>query len=67
MTKEEEYYAEEFTDEFLHSQADAEDHHLQESGWSYIRSNKELARMVAEGEAALIIQGWIKANLGIQA
>jgi hypothetical protein len=30
-------------------------------------SNKELERMVAEGETALIIQGWIKANFGIQA
>lgn len=67
MTKEEEYYAGEFTDEFLHSQADAGDHHLQESGWSYMPSNKELERMVADGEAALIIQGWIKANFGIQA
>jgi len=50
---EDEYYASEFTDEFLHSQADAGDCRLEENGYNCMPTQEEIQKMAAEGEATL--------------
>jgi hypothetical protein len=49
------YPAGEFTDEFLHAQADAGDYLLDEEGFQYRPTLDEMKMLVLEGQALLFI------------
>ena len=50
---EDEYYASEFTDDFLNRQADAGDLLLEENGYSRMPNQDEIQKLAAEGEEML--------------
>jgi hypothetical protein len=49
----EEYYAAEFSDEYLDAQADAGDYFLDESGFYFRLNSAEVSELVREGEVLL--------------
>ena len=49
------YLSGEFTDEFLHAQADAGDHLLDEEGFQYRLTQDDMKRLALEGQALLFI------------
>jgi hypothetical protein len=49
------YLSGEFTDEFLHAQADAGDYHLDEEGFRYRPTQDEMKRLALEGQSLLLI------------
>ncbi len=51
------YLSGEFTDEFLHAQADAGDYLLDEEGFQYRPTEDEVRRLVLEGKALLYMDG----------
>jgi hypothetical protein len=58
---EDEYFAQEFTDEFLHAQADAGDYHLEEHGYNCMPTHEEIRKIVAEGNE-IINAEWLKSR-----
>jgi len=50
----EEYYAAEFSDDYLDAQADAGDYFLDESGFYFRLNSAEFAELVREGERLLL-------------
>jgi len=58
---EEEYFASEFTDEFLHAQADAGENCLEENGYNCMPTQEEIREMVAEGNE-IIKAEWLKSR-----
>jgi hypothetical protein len=51
----EEYYASEFSDDYLAAQADAGDYFLNESGFQYRLNSAEISELVREGQHWLVI------------
>jgi hypothetical protein len=51
------YLSGEFTDEFLHAQADAGDYLLDEEGFQYRPTEDEIRRPLLEGQALLFRDG----------
>jgi hypothetical protein len=51
----EEYYASEFSDDYLAAQADAGDYFLNESGFQYRLNSAEISERVREGQHWLVI------------
>jgi len=51
------YLSGEFTDEFLHAQADAGDYLLDEEGFQYRPTEDEIRRLLLEGQALLFRDG----------
>ena len=49
------YPSSEFTDEFLHAQADAGDYLLDEEGFQYRPTQNELKMLVLEGQSLLFV------------
>ena len=49
------YPSSEFTDEFLHAQADAGDYLLDEEGFQYRPTRGEMEKLALEGESLLLI------------
>jgi hypothetical protein len=45
----------EFTDEFLHAQADIGDYHLDEEGFQYRPTQEEMNKLALEGQSLLFI------------
>ena len=58
---EEEYYASEFTDEFLRAQADAGDFLNEEQGYNCMPTHEEIRKIVAEGNE-IINPEWHKSR-----
>lgn len=54
---EEEYFAGEFTDDFLNAQADAGEFHLDEMGFFHMPSLGEMRALAREGEVILAKRG----------
>jgi hypothetical protein len=50
---EKEYFASEFTDSFLHAQAEAGDFYSEENGYNCMPTQEEIQRSVAEGDELL--------------
>jgi 6-phosphogluconate dehydrogenase (decarboxylating) len=50
----EEYYASEFSDDYLDAQADAGDYFLDESGFYFLLNSAEVSELVQEGEILLV-------------
>jgi hypothetical protein len=50
----EEYYASEFSDDYLDGQADAGDYFLDESGFYFRLNSAEVSELVQEGEILLV-------------
>lgn len=53
---ESDYLSGEFTDDFLHAQADAGDHHLDEEGFQYRPTQDEMRKLALEGDSLLFIE-----------
>jgi len=49
------YRSTEFTDEFLHAQADAGDYLLDEEGFQYRPTQNEMKMLVLEGQSLLFV------------
>jgi hypothetical protein len=49
------YLSGEFTDEFLHTQADAGDYLLDQEGFQYRPTQDEMKRLALEGQSLLFI------------
>jgi hypothetical protein len=49
------YLSGEFTDEFLHTQADAGDYLLDQEGFQYRPTQEEMKRLALEGQSLLFI------------
>ena len=49
------YLSGEFTDEFLHEQADAGDYLLDEEGFQYRPTQNEMKMLVLEGQSLLFV------------
>jgi hypothetical protein len=52
------YMSGEFSDEFLHAQADAGDYFLDEEGFQYRLTQDEMKRLALEGQALLFIDSF---------
>jgi hypothetical protein len=52
---ENDYLASEFSDDFLHAQADAGDNLLDEEGFQYRPTRDEMEKLALEGESLLLI------------
>jgi hypothetical protein len=55
MPRENDYRSDEFTDEFLHAQADAGDYLLDQEGFHYRLTQDEMKKLAIEGQALLFI------------
>jgi len=55
VMRSEEYYASEFSDDYLDAQADAGDFFLDESGFQYRLNSAEILELVREGHDWLVI------------
>jgi hypothetical protein len=49
------YLSGEFTDDFLHAQADVGDHFLHEEGFQYRPTQDEMKKLALEGQSLLFI------------
>ena len=49
------YLSDDFSDEFLHAQADAGDHLLDEEGFQYRPTQDEMKKLALEGQSLLFI------------
>ena len=61
----EDYYASEFTDDYLDAQADAGDYFLDRTGFQYRLNSAEIAELVREGHNWLLIDKILGRNDGI--
>jgi hypothetical protein len=55
MPQGDDYLSAEFADEFLHAQADAGDHLLDQEGFQYRLTQDEMKKLAIEGQALLFI------------
>ena len=60
----EEYYASEFSDDYLDAQADAGDYFLDESGFYFRFNSAEVSELVQEGEILLVRDKLFGKNYG---
>jgi hypothetical protein len=61
----EEYYASEFSDDYLHAQVDAGDYFLDESGFYFRLNSAEVSELVQEGELLLVCDKLLGKDYGL--
>jgi hypothetical protein len=61
----EEYYASEFSDDYLDAQANAGNYFLDESGFYFRLNSAEVSELVREGELLLICEKLLGENYGL--
>ena len=61
----EEYYASEFSDDYLDARADAGDYFLDESGFYFRLNSAEVSELVQEGELLLVCDKLLGKDYGL--
>jgi hypothetical protein len=57
-----EYYASEFSDDYLDARADAGDYFLEESGFYFRLDPAEISALVREGDCLLLVDSILRKN-----